>query len=173
MTTRHLPTIAALGLLLVAGRMFAQGEAPAASSPLVAPLPGIAAEDRQPNGCVDCHRNYVDLKMDQRLSTLMAGFGESVRPDLLAKAQAAAPAGATLQGRHPKVNVAANVPGKCLNCHRRDSEMAPPFTRLMHAIHLTGGEDNPFASQMGGACSSCHKLDAATGQWRIPTGPEE
>lgn len=173
MTPRTLPILMALGLLLLAGRPAAQ--APALSeeaAPAAWLIPGLRAADPHPNACVDCHRNYVDLAMDQRLSTLVAGFGEGVRPDLLAKAQAAAPEGVTLQGRHPKVNVAANVPGKCLGCHRRDSEKAPPFARLLHSIHLTG-EDNPFSSQMNGACASCHKLDPASGQWQIPSGPEQ
>src|SRR5512136_348981 len=64
-------------------------------------IPAINAEDKFPRACVDCHVNQPDINLDVRLSTLMAQWNEKVNPALLAKAQAAAPEGLVLKGKHP------------------------------------------------------------------------
>lgn len=128
--------------------------------------------DPFPQGCVSCHVVLPD-GMDVRLSTLMAGWQAGVGPELLAAAQAASPGGVTLSGRHPDPGESlADVPAGCLTCHGRDARSAPPFARLMHRVHLTGGESNPFVTMFGGACTHCHKLDPDSGAWSLPSGRE-
>jgi len=134
-------------------------------------IPGLNTEDRFRGGCVDCH---VALPtMDVRLSTLMAQWGEQVRPALLAKAQAAAPAGLALKGKHPGAPGALKqIPGSCLPCHGKTSKTAPPFAQMIHLIHLAG-EPNHFLAEFQGECTHCHKLDLASGHWSMPSGPEK
>jgi hypothetical protein len=139
--------------------------APAVSEP--------GAPDPFPNACVDCHLNYVDRKMDVRIGTLMAAWREKVEPRLLAKARAAAPAGAAVEGRHPDAPGAlASIPGSCLSCHGKASTRAPPFAALIHSVHLTGGAENHFVAMFEGKCTHCHKLDARTGRLEVPSAPE-
>ena len=166
--TRRIPPLAfALAASTLA--LAADGPPPAARK-----IPGITAEDRFPNGCVDCHLNYADMKMDTRFGTLLKAWGQKVDPKLLEKAQAAAPEGLTLKGRHPNAESSlASVPGKCLVCHGKASKMAPPFAGMIHAIHLTGGESNPFLTVFQGECTHCHKMDPATGRWRLPSAAEK
>ena len=137
-------------------------------------IPGVTAPDLFPNSCIDCHVNHTDIKVDARFSTQIARWNEKVEPELLAKAQAAAPEGMTLKGKHPKMGVKFdNIPAGCINCHNRDSEGAPPFSRMMHLIHLTGGDKNPFLTEYHGECTNCHKLNLTTGRWAFPSGPEK
>jgi hypothetical protein len=111
--------------------------------------------------------------MDVRLSTLMAGWQSGVGPELLAAAQAASAEGVTLSGRHPDPGESMmDVPAGCFECHGRDARTAPPFARMMHRVHLTGGETNHFVTMFGGACTHCHKLDPTTGAWSLPSGRE-
>lgn len=134
---------------------------------------GATAPDPFPNGCVDCHRNYPERNMDVRLSTLLVGWRKEVEPRLLAKARAASAPGAKLAGKHPEAaGSLSSIPGGCLTCHSSRSTNAPPFASMMHAIHLTGGPENHYIAHFQGACTHCHKLDAATGRVRVPTGPE-
>lgn len=136
-------------------------------------IPGINAEDRFPHACVDCHIDYVEMKMDTRFSTMMKQWSEKVSPSLLEKAQAAAPEGVTLRGRHPAMpGLLSNIPAKCLPCHGKSSKTAPPFAKLMHLIHLTGDEENHFMTVFQGECTDCHKLDLPSGEWSIPSAPE-
>jgi hypothetical protein len=136
-------------------------------------IPCITAEDPFPRGCVDCHINLPQQSRDVRLSTLLKAWAVKVEPDLLRKAQAAAPAGVMLKGRHPAVTSALqNIPAGCIKCHGRDSKKAPSFTRLIHVLHLDGGDSNHYLTEFQGACTLCHKLDAKTGVWSIPSGPE-
>ena len=89
-------------------------------------------------------------------------------------AQAAAPPGMKLAGKHPKVDFAlANIPGGCTPCHGRNSESAPPFSRLMHSIHVAAGANNRFVTEFQGECTHCHKLNVSRGQWTTPSGPEK
>jgi len=85
----------AVGVLLgvPAGSVSAQGSQPSPPPP-ARKIPGINAEDKAPRACVSCHVKMPEL--DARLSTAMAQWTVKVEPQLLAKAQAAAPAGVTL-----------------------------------------------------------------------------
>jgi hypothetical protein len=144
------------------------------SPPPARKIPGIIADDPYPNACVDCHINYVEMKLDTRFSTHMKLWSENVDPKLLNKAQASAPKGMILKGKHPNANSAIkDVPAKCISCHDKESTTAPPFGNMMHNIHLTGGEENYFLTMFQGECTYCHKLDLSTGQWLIPSAPEQ
>lgn len=113
------------------------------------------APDRFPNGCVDCHVQLPDR--DVRLSTALKQWSEAVPPPLMEKARRVA-GGIELTGKHPPLS-ATEVPGSCLSCHRKDSNAAPPFGALLHAIHLGGGDKNHFVSLFQGSCTHCHKAD--------------
>jgi hypothetical protein len=137
-------------------------------------IPGLTADDKFPHGCVDCHINMPDINQDERISTLMSKWNKMVEPKLLDKAQAAAPAGVTLKGRHPMATAALkNIPAACYACHGKTSKTAPPLANLLHTIHLTGGEDNHFLTIFQGECTHCHKLNPETGVWSTPSGPEK
>ncbi len=135
-------------------------------------IPGITAPDSFPRACVDCHVNLPEHKMDARLSTLLAQWSKSVEPGLLEKAEGAAPPGVTLKGRHPKLGALGSIPARCMKCHAAASKTAPPFRKLIHRIHLVGGEKNDYLTEFGGQCTYCHKLNEATGEWSIPSAPE-
>lgn len=162
-------------LLVGMAMMVAQeGQQPAQQPPPARKIPGITVPDNFPHACVDCHLNYVEMKLDTRFSTLMQHWTEMTEPKLLQKARAAAPEGLKVTGKHPPVgNIYDDIPGKCLVCHNRESKIAPPFARMLHKIHLTGGEENHFLTLFQGECTHCHKLDQATGRWVIPSGPEK
>ncbi len=137
-------------------------------------IPGVTAPDQFPRGCVDCHVNRPDMNMDVRLSTIIGGWQEAVPPEMLARLQPFAPEGMTLKGKHPKVTVAgAEIPKSCLMCHSKTSRSAPPFVRMLHGIHLLGGEQNHFLSMFQGECTHCHKLDRGTGAWSLGNGVEQ
>lgn len=141
--------------------------------PPVRAIPGLTAPDQFARGCVDCHVVLPDRKMDVRLSTLMKQWQEKVEPALLDRVRAFSPAEMTLKGVHPKVPVAGSeVPKACLTCHSRASKVAPPLGRLLHGLHLVGGEKNVFMTQFQGECTHCHRLDAATGNWSLKGGAE-
>ena len=136
-------------------------------------IPGITAKDQFPRACVDCHLNYTEQKLDARFSTFMKQWTQKVEPALLKKVAGSAPPGLKLKGQHPAVPGALkNIPTACLMCHGKTSTMAPPFARMLHAIHLTGGKDNHFLTVFQGECTHCHKFNAATGAWSLPSGPE-
>ena len=141
--------------------------------PPVRAIPGLTAEDPHPRACVDCHVVMKDFNMDVRISTLMDKWTQGVEPKLLAAAKAAAPDSAKIKGKHPGAKAALkNIPGGCLACHGKSSKTAPPFARLMHAIHLVGGDQNLFMGYYQGDCTHCHKLDAQTGNWSVPSAAE-
>ncbi len=163
----------ALSLTAVAARSQAKEQAKPALPP-ARRIPGITAPDSTPHACVGCHINYPEMKLDARCSTQMAQWNEKVEPGLLAKAQASAPTGVILQGKHPRTKGAFNnIPAQCLVCHGKDSRRAPPFARMLHMIHLTGGDENHFLTIYQGECTGCHKLDLSTGRWTIPSAPEK
>jgi hypothetical protein len=157
--------------------LLAHGQEQEQNAPPMPParkIPGIVIEDPYPRACVDCHINYVDMKMDTRLSTLMKLWSEGAEPTLVAKAQASAPEGLTLKGKHPNAAAALkNVPAGCIVCHKKGSSTAPPFAEMIHAIHLVGGEENHYLTIFQGECTYCHKLDLNTGRWSMPSGPEQ
>jgi hypothetical protein len=135
-------------------------------------IPGITTKDAFPKACVDCHVNRPDMPLP--LSVRLKQWNEKVDPQLLAKVQPSAPKGMTLKGKHP--NVAAmtkEIPGGCLKCHGKESKMAAPFATMIHAIHLTGGDENPFLTTFQGECTHCHKLDTKSGQWSMPSASEK
>lgn len=159
----------ALGCLFVVFTARAQEpEAPPAR-----PIPGVDCADPFPRGCVECHDVYPEMNLDTRISVLMKQWNEGVGEKLLAKAQAAAPDGVRLKGKHPVVDEAlADIPMACLECHGKDAKDAPVMARMVHLIHLTGGQDNHFMTLFQGECTYCHKLDVTTGRWSMPSGPE-
>ena len=138
-------------------------------------IPGITTPDKTPHACVDCHVNHPEMKMDFRLSATLARWQTNgTEAEFLKKAQAAAPAGLKLTGKHPDVKAIVKViPDDCLMCHSRDSQKVPPFSKMLHAIHLVGGKDNHFLTMAQGTCTSCHKLDQVTGMWHVGSGEEK
>ena len=131
-------------------------------------FPGITTPDKTPQACVDCHKNYPEKKKDFSLTAVLARWKDKCEPEVMAKAQAAAPAGITLKGKHPDVTALVKIiPDDCLMCHSRDSKTVPPFARMLHLIHLTDKADNHFLSKAKGTCTSCHKLDEKSGTWRV------
>jgi hypothetical protein len=152
----------------------AGSEATAGAGPEPRVVPGLTGEDTHPGACVDCHVDYPERGMDARLSVQLARWrrGE-VEPRLLRQARASAPPGAAIEGRHPEASDSlGDIPGACLECHGTDAHEAPPFARLIHLVHLDGGAQNHFMTVFQGECTHCHKLDARTGQWIVPSGPE-
>jgi hypothetical protein len=134
-------------------------------------LPGITTPDRTPHACVDCHVNHPESNVDFRLPSILAQWKDGADPKIFEKAKAAAPKGKTLVGKHPDVSAEIRtIPDDCLQCHMRDSQMAPPFAKLLHAIHLVGGKENHFLTVSNGTCTNCHKLDQKTGTWHIGSG---
>ncbi len=137
-------------------------------------IPGLTVEDPFPRGCVDCHINMPERNQDERLSTLMSRWSESMESVLMEKAQAVMTAGIALKGVHPKADDSLkDIPAACLSCHDRMSTKAPPLVPLLHAIHLTGGDANHYLTIFQGECSYCHKLDKQTGRWSVPSAPEQ
>jgi formate-dependent nitrite reductase cytochrome c552 subunit len=139
------------------------------------PTTGRAAVDPYPNACVSCHVVMKEKGQDERLSVaLKAWTAGKVEPGLLAQSKATAPAGVTLKGKHPPAEDSVeDIPAACLDCHDAASKKAPPFSRLLHLVHLTGGVKNVYVTTFKSDCTNCHKLDAKTGEWSIPSGPEK
>ena len=137
------------------------------------PTPSLAA-DPFPKGCVSCHTVDKTKGTDHRLSTALAQWTASkVDPGLLAQSKASAPAGVALKGKHPAAEDSLeDIPNACLDCHDPGSKKAPPFSQLLHLVHLTGA-NNTFVTTFKGDCTHCHKLDAKTGAWSMPSGPEQ
>ena len=138
------------------------------------PATSLAAADAYPQGCVSCHVVDKTTNKDQRLSTLLKEWtAGKVSPSLLAKSKAAMPAGVALKGKHPAATDSLeDIPNACLDCHDAGSKKAPPFAQLMHTVHLTGA-NNSFVMHHKSDCTSCHKLNATTGGWTLPSGPEK
>lgn len=142
---------------------------------VVAVVPATAhAADAIPNACVSCHIVDKATAKDHRLSTaLKAWSAGKIDAELLAQTKASMPAGVAAKGKHPSAaDSLEEIPALCMDCHDAGSKKAPPFTRLMHLVHLTGAR-NEFVTTFKGDCTACHKLDAKTGEWSIPSGPEK
>jgi len=136
----------------------------------ISDIPSITTPDRTPHACVDCHKNYTEMKMDARLKTVLAKWQTGADPEIVAKAQAAAPGGRKLTGKHPDIQaLVKTIPDDCLMCHVQSSVVAPPFSKLLHAIHLVGGKDNHFLTMANGTCTSCHNLTRKQGRgvWEV------
>ncbi|PIQ23311.1 hypothetical protein COW36_08185 [bacterium (Candidatus Blackallbacteria) CG17_big_fil_post_rev_8_21_14_2_50_48_46] len=140
-------------------------------------IPGITAPDQKPSACVDCHKNYPEMKFDARLTVVLKGWQKAADEKILAKAQGTMPAGIKLEGKHPDVShLIKTIPNDCLMCHSTQTstpQRVPEFRKMIHAIHLVGGKDNHFISNYGGTCTHCHKLDPKTGAWSIGSGQEQ
>lgn len=136
-------------------------------------IPGLTSADMFPMACVSCHKNYPDMKMDARLTTIFKDLAEKVDPAKLAKYQAAAPEGVTLKGKHPtKTNENTSIPEDCNKCHGKSMKSALPLGQLIHIAHLTGGKDNKYMTMFNGDCTHCHKFDSKMGTWSHPNGKE-
>ena len=138
------------------------------------PSLAAAAVDAYPNACIDCHVVYKDKGLDERFSVALKQWTTGkVDPGLLAKAKASGPAGLVLKGKHPAAEDSLeDIPGACLDCHSSGSKKAPPFSRLIHLIHLTGAK-NSYVTNFKSECMHCHKLDPQTGEWSLPSGAEK
>ena len=112
---------------------------------------------------------------DERLSVALTQWtAGKIEPGLLAKSKASSPAGLTLKGKHPAADDSLeDIPGACLDCHDSGSKKAPPFSRLLHLVHLVGGTNNAYVTTYKSDCMSCHKLNTQTGEWTMPSGPEK
>ncbi len=143
------------------------------SKPALPDIPGITTEDRTPRGCVDCHKNHPERNYDGRLTSVLKRWENGVRPEHFQKAKAAMPPTAALKGRHPAVQSFIEViPDDCLMCHWSGAKVVPPFSKILHTIHLTGGRENHLITNLKGQCTHCHKLDETTGTWRMGSGLE-
>ena len=143
------------------------------SSLMAVSAPSLAA-DPFPKGCVSCHTVDKAKGADHRLSVALGQWtAGKVDPGLLAQSKASAPAGVVLKGKHPSAEDSLeDIPNACLDCHDAGSKKAPPFSQLLHLVHLTGA-NNVFVTTFKGDCTHCHKLDAKTGAWSMPSGPEQ
>lgn len=145
-----------------------------ASLVLLLPAVPAFAADPYPTACVSCHTVDKAKGVDRRISTALQKWSAGkVDTGLLAKSKAASPAGLTLKGKHPSAEDSLeSIPEGCMDCHGSDSKKAPPFSRLMHVVHLTGA-NNAFVANYKGDCQACHKLNVATGELSMPNGVEK
>jgi 5-methylcytosine-specific restriction endonuclease McrA len=147
------------------------------ASVALAGIPALAlgAGDPFPKGCVSCHTVDKAKGTDHRISTALAQWtAGKIDADLLAKSKASMPAGVVLKGKHPAAaDSLEDIPAACLDCHDPGSKKAPPFSQLLHLVHLVGGTNNAFVTNFKGDCTHCHKLDAKTGLWSMPSGAEQ
>ncbi|HET7201765.1 MAG TPA: hypothetical protein VFI92_00205 [Steroidobacteraceae bacterium] len=146
----------------------------ATGAAIVAAPTTVLAADAFPTACVSCHVVDKATGKDHRLSTaLKAWTAGKIDAELLARTRASMPTGVAAKGKHPGADdTLEDIPSLCMDCHDAGSKKAPPFTRLMHLVHLTGAK-NAFVTTFKGDCTACHKLDAKTGAWSIPSGPEK
>jgi hypothetical protein len=137
-----------LTLLLLAAAGFTAGALLLTAADNAKPpyLPGITVADDQPNGCVDCHSNQGEGK-DYRLSVSLAKLV-----------------------KHPKIDaIVKKVPNDCLMCHKAG---ANALNLVLHKAHYGKGADSAFVKFYQGACLNCHKLDIASGNTTVKSGPK-
>lgn len=106
-------------------------------------------------GCVSCH---VEAEPDFRVNALLAKV---------------------LHRNGPERTV--DVPAGCNRCHAADdSGSGEPLRKLIHSIHYEVPEENPFMTQYGGDCRSCHSMNGPMGKaitkdgernWTLPDTP--
>lgn len=170
--SRFIPTVVVI--MTLCGFSLEASAEEVAEAPPLRQIPGITAPDQFPRGCVDCHVNRPDLKMDVRLSTVMRHWQEQVDPAFLARITPFVPVSTVLKGKHPSFQAeSADIPQVCLLCHAKTSEYPPPLGPLLHGLHLVGGENNHFLSKFQGECTLCHKLNVQSGDWSLGSGREE
>lgn len=138
-------------------------------------IPTVTAEDQVPGGCVDCHVNKPENNMDVRISTHMEHWFEQVEPKLLDRVRAIAREPMKLTGRHPRLPAETyrDIPNSCGACHGRSQTDILPLAPMLHALHLNGGKGNHFLTIFKGRCTHCHKFNAGSGEWTMPSGPEK
>ena len=162
-----------IGVLLIIGLVSNAFTQDIVSEPEIPSMPGITTDDPRPRACVECHRDIPDMGKDFRLTVLLGKWENGADPKYLEKAQAAMPAGKKLSGKHPDIRkIVSTIPTDCLMCHWRESEKAPPFSRMLHLVHLVGGKDNHYLMKYKGECLNCHKLDQRNGHWGLGNGVE-
>lgn len=146
-----------------------------AAEPPLPEIPGITAADPFPGGCIDCHIERPEEGMDVRISTQMKKWYERVDAKVLTRIQAVAAETMELSGQHPRLPAQSyeDIPASCMECHVGAQEGLLPMGPMLHSLHLTGGRENHFLTLFGGECTHCHKFDADTGVWSIPSGSEK
>lgn len=145
------------------------------AEPVVSEIPGLTVEDPFPRGCVDCHIERPEERMDVRISTRMRAWSERVEAKVLERVQAIMTGTVKLSGRHPRLSEQTyrNIPATCMQCHSATQRTVPRMGPMLHALHLIGGQENHFLTLFGGECTHCHKFEADSGTWSIPSGPED
>ena len=122
-------------------------------------IPGITVKDVYPHGCVDCHTGKAGMP---------ATIAKIVTSPAAASRAKAFVGTFTLKGKHPPiVDSVKEIPAQCMKCHTATGKIAPAFAPMIHGVHLTGGDANPFLTTFGGECTHCHKFNSATGQWSM------
>lgn len=134
-------------------------------------IPGVTVKDQFPRGCVDCHTGAAGHPA--KMSAIMKQWSSAIDGKRLARLQTFVPKTLLLKGKHPPVGSVKDVPAVCIKCHAAMAKIAPTFAPLMHGIHLTGGDANPFLTTFQGECTHCHKLDAVSGKWSNPSAAEK
>lgn len=108
-------------------------------------LPGINAEDKHPQGCVDCHNNEGDN--DYRLNVSLKEVAD-----------------------HPAIDSIVNtVPDDCNMCH---GSYASKLNTITHTAHYANPDENSFVAYYNGQCLECHTINTATGETGIKSGPK-
>lgn len=145
-----------------------------AAEPPLPEIPGITVADAFPGGCVDCHVERPEERMDVRISTQMKQWHERVDAKVLERVRPIAANTAELSGQHPQLPAQSydDIPASCRECHADFPKGVLPLGAMVHALHLTGGRENHFLTIFGGQCTHCHKYNADIGMWFIPSGPE-
>lgn len=146
-----------------------------AEEPPLPAIPGITAADPFPDGCIDCHIERPQDGMDVRISTKMNRWYERVDPKVLERVRGVTAGTMDLSGKHPLLATQSyeDIPASCTECHARAQEGLLSIGPILHTLHLTGGRENHFLTLFGGECTHCHKFDADTGVWSIPSGSEK
>jgi len=158
---------------LIAPEIALAQEVGSAEPPGIRSIPGVTGADTHPEACVSCHIRMDDIGLDARLSTALVEWQRAVPEKVMEVAEGLMASPDALERRHPPVTLPLEaVPSSCIHCHNAAST-APPFAPLVHLVHYRGGENNHYLSVFGGECTLCHKLDWATGIWRVPSGPEK
>lgn len=154
------------------------------AKPTVPDIPGLTINDDHPNGCVDCHKNYPEYKMDVRFSTLIKKWAkDGADKELVEIAKATKPKNIEITGKHPDISElikekGTKVPTVCLGCHSKSSDVASSFSKMIHLVHLTTeknftGDENHFLMNYKGFCTNCHAMDKETGRISLKTGSEQ
>ena len=110
-------------------------------------LPGVNAEDKHPNGCIDCHSQGADG--DYRLNVSLK----------------------ELSGHPPIDAMVKTLPNDCMTCHKAGA-YAGPLSSITHKSHYANPGENHFVSGYGGQCLECHSLNLTTGAMSVKSGPK-